>query len=149
MKMKTVKYSLGRGAPMCAPAKERFLKGSTCIIVTKGGNNMVLNTVDFNNHTIEIVKGDITKEETEAIVNAANSSLQHGGGVALAIASAAGKELRNECEQYISQHGEVPTGSAMITTGGNLKAKYVIHTVGPIWGSGDEDEKLRNAIINS
>src|SRR6056297_3967373 len=110
---------------------------------------MILKTLNINNHTIEIVQGDITKENTEAIVNAANSGLQHGGGVALAISSAAGKELRNECEQYISKYGKVPTGSAMITTGGNLKAKYVIHTVGPIWGSGDEDEKLRNAIINS
>ncbi|HPF16334.1 MAG TPA: macro domain-containing protein [Thermotogota bacterium] len=104
--------------------------------------------ISIFNHAIEIVKGDITKENTEAIVNAANSALQHGGGVALAISSAAGKELRTECEQYISQHGEVPTGSAMITTGGNLKVKYVIHTVGPIWGSGNEDEKLKNAIIS-
>ena len=110
---------------------------------------MVLNTVNFNNHTIEIVKGDITKETTEAIVNAANSSLQHGGGVALAISSAAGKELRKACEQYISEHGQVPTGSAMITTAGNLNAKFVIHTVGPIWGSGNEDEKLRSAITSS
>jgi putative ATPase len=110
---------------------------------------MVLNTVTFNNHAIEIVKGDITKEETEAIVNAANSSLQHGGGVALAISSASGKELRNECEQYIDKNGQVPTGSAMMTTGGNLNAKFVIHAVGPIWGSGDEDEKLRSAITKS
>lgn len=110
---------------------------------------MVLNSVKINNHIIEIVKGDITKEETEVIVNAANSSLQHGGGVALAISSAAGKELRKECEQYISKHGQVPTGSAMITTGGNLKANYVIHTVGPIWGSGNEDEKLKSAIKSS
>ncbi|MFW6262825.1 MAG: macro domain-containing protein [Thermotogota bacterium] len=110
---------------------------------------MILNTLNINNHTIEVVKGDITSEETEAIVNAANSALQHGGGVALAIASAAGKELRKESEQYISEHGQVPTGSAMITTGGNLKAKYVIHTVGPIWGSGNEDEKLKNAIKSS
>lgn len=109
---------------------------------------MILNTVNINNHIIEIVKGDITKEETEAIVNAANSSLQHGGGVALAISSAAGKQLRKECVQYILEHGQVDTGSAMITTGGNLKAKYVIHTVGPIWGSGNEDEKLKNAIIS-
>ena len=119
------------------------------IINTKGADNLILNTVNFNNHTIEIVKGDITKEQTNAIVNAANSSLQHGGGVALAIASAAGKELIKECEQYISEHGQVPTGSAMITTGGNLNAKFVIHTVGPIWGSGNEDEKLRSAITSS
>jgi len=110
---------------------------------------MVLNTIKVNNHTIEIVKGDITEEEIEAIVNAANSSLQHGGGVALAISSAAGKKLRKECEQYIEKNGQVPTGSAMITTGGNLNAKFVIHTVGPIWGSGNEDEKLRSAITSS
>ena len=117
--------------------------------VIKGVMITVLNNIKLNNHIIEIVKGDITKETTEAIVNAANSSLQHGGGVALAISSAAGKELRKACEQYISEHGQVPTGSAMITTGGNLKAKYVIHTVGPIWGSGDEDKKLKSAIKSS
>jgi len=109
---------------------------------------MLLNTLNINNHTIEIVKSDITKEQTDAIVNAANSSLQHGGGVALAISSAAGNKLRKECEAYIQKNRQVPTGSAMITTGGNLKAKYVIHTVGPIWGSGNEDEKLKSAIIS-
>jgi len=114
----------------------------------KGVNKMILNTLNINNHAIEIVQGDITKENTEAVVNAANSSLQHGGGVALAISSAAGKELRKACEQYISKHGQVPTGNAMITTGGNLKARYVIHTVGPIWRSGNEDERLKDAIIS-
>lgn len=109
---------------------------------------MILKVISIHNHRIEIVKGDITKETTQAIVNAANASLQHGGGVALAIASTAGEKLRTACQQYISEYGQVPTGSAMITTGGNLKAKYVIHTVGPIWGSGNEDEKLKSAIIS-
>jgi len=110
---------------------------------------MVLKTLHFNGHTIEIVRGDITQEKTEAIVNAANSSLQHGGGVALAIVRAAGGKVTEESREYIKQNGEVPTGSAMVTSGGNLNADYIIHAVGPVWGSGGEDEKLRQAIESS
>jgi len=110
---------------------------------------MVLKTLSFNGHTIEIVRGDITEERTDAIVNAANSSLQHGGGVALAIVRAAGKKVTEESREYVRQHGEVPTGGAMVTTGGELNAAYIIHAVGPVWGTGDEDEKLRQAILSS
>lgn len=87
---------------------------------------------------------DITKESTEAIVNAANSSLMGGGGVDGAIHRCGGPALLDECKQYVSSHGPLPAGQAMITSGGRLSAKYVIHTVGPIYrdGSGKEKELL-------
>ncbi|HEX59534.1 MAG TPA: macro domain-containing protein [Methanomicrobia archaeon] len=95
--------------------------------------------------TLELMEGDITELDTDAIVNAANSSLKMGGGVAGAILRKGGYEIQEECDRI----GYCPVGGAVITTGGKLKAKYVIHAVGPRWGEGDEDEKLRNATLNS
>ena len=95
--------------------------------------------------TIEIVKGDITEEKVDAIVNAANSHLKHGGGVAGAIVRKGGQIIQEESNRI----GHVPVGSAVITTAGKLKAKYVIHAVGPIWGEGNEDEKLKKAVISA
>ncbi len=94
---------------------------------------------------IVLKQGDITEEDTEAIVNAANNHLQHGGGVALAIARKGGLAIQEESNRI----GFVATGNAAITSGGNLKAQYVIHAVGPRMGEGDEDEKLRLATWNS
>ncbi|PWT89573.1 MAG: O-acetyl-ADP-ribose deacetylase [Acidobacteria bacterium] len=94
---------------------------------------------------IILKKADITEEDVDAIVNAANSQLQHGGGVAGAISRKGGRFIQEESDKI----GYVPVGSAAITTGGNLKAKFVIHSVGPRMGEGDEDEKLRNATANS
>jgi O-acetyl-ADP-ribose deacetylase (regulator of RNase III) len=93
-----------------------------------------------NQAKLTLVQGDITKQSTEAIVNAANSSLMGGGGVDGAIHRAGGSKILEECKQIVSKQGRLPTGKAVITTGGNLPAKYVIHTVGPIWRDGQHDE---------
>ena len=87
-----------------------------------------------------LIQGDITKQATNAIVNAANSGLMGGGGVDGAIHRAGGPAILNECHQIVSRIGRLDTGRAVITTGGNLKAKYVIHTVGPVWHGGNRGE---------
>jgi O-acetyl-ADP-ribose deacetylase len=89
---------------------------------------------------LEFVMGDITDETTDAIVNAANSSLLGGGGVDGAIHRAAGPALLEECKKIREQRGTLPAGQAVITSGANLKARYVIHTVGPVWQSGSRNE---------
>ena len=94
---------------------------------------------------IELVEGDITEMETEAIVNAANAQLILGGGVAGAIRRKGGPAIQAECNKISPAY----VGGAVITTAGNLRAKYVIHAVGPRMGEGDEDEKLKNATLNS
>jgi O-acetyl-ADP-ribose deacetylase (regulator of RNase III) len=102
---------------------------------------------EVNKTKVSMIQGDITKQATDAIVNAANSSLMGGGGVDGAIHRAGGPAILEECKQIVARQGRLPSGRAVITTGGNLKARYVIHTVGPIWhaGSGDEAELLRRA----
>lgn len=87
-----------------------------------------------------IMRGDITRQGTDAIVNAANPSLMGGGGVDGAIHRAGGPAILEECKQIVAKQGHLPTGKAVITAGGNLKARYVIHTVGPIWYGGHKGE---------
>ncbi len=89
---------------------------------------------------IKLVQGDITKEQVDAIVNAANSQLIGGLGVDGAIRRAGGSEIDRACDEIRARQGGCPTGEAVITTGGNLPAKYVIHTVGPIWRGGNSGE---------
>jgi O-acetyl-ADP-ribose deacetylase (regulator of RNase III) len=96
----------------------------------------------INKTTIRLVSADLTERDVDAIVNAANSHLQHGGGVAGAIVGKGGRIIQDESNKI----GFVPVGGAAITTGGTLKARYVIHTVGPRMGEGDEDNKLKKAI---
>ena len=101
--------------------------------------------IQVNDKTLELAEGDITELDTDAIVNAANSSLILGAGVAGAIRAKGGPSIQRECDEI----GGCPVGGAVITTGGNLKARHVIHAVGPRKGEGGEEEKLRNATLNS
>lgn len=102
---------------------------------------------NINKSILELIEGNITDQETDAVVNAANSSLLGGGGVDGAIHRAGGQKILEECKKL----GGCPTGEARITTGGNLKARYVIHTVGPVYSGGKqyESELLANAYKNS
>ena len=106
-----------------------------------------MRSVKIGNSVLELVEGDITKQETEAVVNAANEKLLGGGGVDGAIHRAGGPQILEECKKI----GGCPTGEARITTGGRLKAKWVIHTVGPVYRDGRhrEPELLANAHRNS
>lgn len=107
--------------------------------------------LQLNEERISIIKGDITKLEVDAIVNAANNSLLGGGGVDGAIHRAGGRQILKECMVIRNRQGGCETGEAVITSGGMLKARYVIHTVGPIWhgGNSNEDKLLSNCYINS
>ena len=96
-----------------------------------------------------MVRGDLLAEPVEAIVNAANGHLAHGGGVAAVISRAAGPALQAECERLIAERGTLATGSAVVTTAGRLPFKGVIHAVGPRYGEGDEEVKLFNALMSS
>ena len=94
---------------------------------------------------IRVVEGDITLLDVEAVVNAANKQLRLGGGVAGAIRNRGGPAIQEECDRLAS----IEVGEAVITRGGNLKAKYVIHAVGPVHGEGDEEAKLARATLSS
>ena len=98
------------------------------------------NEVTINQAKLSLTQGDITRQATDAIVNAANPSLMGGGGVDGAIHRAGGPAILAECKQIVARQGRLPTGQAVITTDGNLKAKHVIHTVGPIWHGGGKGE---------
>jgi O-acetyl-ADP-ribose deacetylase len=95
----------------------------------------------INKTKLSIIQGDITNQATDAIVNAANSGLMGGGGVDGAIHKMGGPVILEECKRIISKQGKLPAGKAVITTGGNLKARYVIHTVGPVWHGGQNKEE--------
>jgi O-acetyl-ADP-ribose deacetylase len=99
--------------------------------------------------SLQIVQGDITNEEVDGIVNAANQQLKHGGGVAWAIVRRGGDGIQKESDQWIQKHGLVSHAHPAWTSGGALPARYVIHAVGPVWGDGDEDNKLASAITGS
>jgi len=113
-------------------------------------DNKVLRRLEISQRRyFEVVTGDLLAEKTDAIVNAANSHLAHGGGVALAIAQAAGMSLVEESNRIVRQQGRVPVGEAVVTTAGRLPFKGIIHTVGPQMGEGDEKDKLARAVQSS
>jgi len=97
----------------------------------------------------QIIQGDITQQDVDAIVNAANAQLQHGGGVAGIIARRGGRVIQHESNQWVREHGPVAHAEPAYTSGGDLPCCYVIHAVGPVWGEGDEDAKLEAAVIGS
>ncbi|MGZ9164679.1 MAG: macro domain-containing protein [Anaerolineales bacterium] len=119
-------------------------------------NSVLMERVLQTGQTIQIVQGDITIEDVDAIVNAANERLQHGGGVAWAISKKGGPTIQKESDEWIRQHGPVSHSHPAWTLGGRLPSKYVIHAVGPVWGdaqrtgaSGDGDVKLADAVTGS
>ena len=98
---------------------------------------------------LQILQGDITAEKVDAIVNAANSHLAHGAGVAGAIVRKGGPQIQAESSAWVREHGPVTHAEPAYTRAGNLPCRYVIHAVGPVWGEGDEDAKLGAAIHGS
>ena len=112
--------------------------------------NQVIKEQDFpSGQKLQIVQGDLTQESVDAIVNAANAQLQHGGGVAGAIARRGGPTIQAESNAWVREHGPVSHSEPAYTRAGSLPSRYVIHAVGPVWGSGDEDAKLTAAIQGS
>ena len=112
-------------------------------------NKVLMERVLSTGQTIQIAQGDLTTETTDAIVNAANEYLSHGGGVAWAIVRRGGEIIQQESDDWIREHGIVSHARPARTSGGRLPAKYVIHAVGPVWGDGDEDAKLAAAVNGS
>lgn len=98
---------------------------------------------------LEILLGDITLEKVDAIVNAANSHLVHGGGVAGAIVRVGGNIIQDESDTWVKEHGPISNAKPAYTTGGRLQCRFVIHAVGPVWGEGDEDRRLTESIQGS
>ncbi len=111
----------------------------------KDGYMKVISEKTIHNKILRLVQGDLTERNVDAIVNAANSYLQHGGGVAGAIVKKGGQIIQDESDKI----GFTPVGTAVITTAGKLPAQFVIHAVGPRMGEGDEDNKLKNAVLSS
>ena len=107
----------------------------------------ILSEIDLGaGRAFRVVRGDLLREPVEAIVNAANGHLAHGGGVAGIIARAAGPALQDECDRIVRERGPLPTGTAVVTCAGKLSFKGVIHAVGPRNGEGDEEAKLVRAL---
>ena len=105
-----------------------------------------LEFVFHQNHFLHVIKGDITHERVDAIVNAANQFLQHGGGVAGAISLAGGSIVQTESDDWIDRNGPISHAHPAFTSAGRLPCRYIIHAAGPVWGEGDEEFKLRTTI---
>lgn len=113
-------------------------------------NSVLVEKIFPSGQSLQIVQGDITIEEVDAIVNAANEQLAHGGGVAWAISKKGGAAIQEESDEWIRKHGPVSHAHPAWTSGGLLPAKYVIHAVGPVWGeTSDDDKNLSDAVTGS
>jgi O-acetyl-ADP-ribose deacetylase (regulator of RNase III) len=112
---------------------------------------MAITEIKVGKAMLRLVQGDITTQEVDGIVNAANPSLMGGGGVDGAIHRAGGPAIREECKVIVARQGPLPAGQAVVTTAGKMPARHVVHTVGPIWqgGNANEDELLASAYRNS
>jgi O-acetyl-ADP-ribose deacetylase (regulator of RNase III) len=102
-----------------------------------------------NGASLRLLRGDLTLEAVDAIVNAANTHLAHGGGVAAAIVRRGGASIQQESNAWVAEHGLASYDRPALTEGGRLPARYVIHAVGPRWGEGDEERKLASAVTSS
>jgi O-acetyl-ADP-ribose deacetylase (regulator of RNase III) len=111
--------------------------------------NVIKEQLFASGRRLQLAQGDITAETVDAIVNAANRHLAHGGGVAGAIAHRAGPQLWQDSQAWVREHGPVTHAEPAYTRAGDLPCRYVIHAVGPVWGEGDEDAKLAAAVHGS
>ena len=109
----------------------------------------MIDKFSVNGINVELHQGDITEQKVDAIINAANRNLQHGAGVAGAILAKGGDIIRQESENWVRIHGPVTFDHPAITSAGLLHSTYVIHAVGPVWGEGDETNKLELAVYSS
>lgn len=114
-------------------------------------NQVVAETILPSGHRVALVHGDLTEEEADALVNAANAYLKHGGGVAGALVRKGGPRIQAESDEWVQRHGPVPVGGVAVTGAGRLRARAIIHAVGPVWAGGDqgEDRLLAEAIRNT
>jgi O-acetyl-ADP-ribose deacetylase (regulator of RNase III) len=110
---------------------------------------VILQVSPIPDRSLFLIHGDLTEAKVDAIVNAANTHLQHGGGVAGAIVRRGGKTIQNESNAWVREYGPVSQEKPALTTAGDLACQFVIHAVGPVWGEGDEDKKLHAAIYNA
>lgn len=128
----------------------KSMRGSRADSSKESAMSQILQQRTFpSGQTLQIAQGDLTNETVDAIVNAANGYLQHGGGVAAAIVRRGGHVIQQESDAWVRQHGPVSNAEPAYTGAGSLPCKYVIHAVGPVWGEGDEDHKLALAVIGS
>jgi O-acetyl-ADP-ribose deacetylase (regulator of RNase III) len=112
-------------------------------------NEVILESILPTGKKLEIAYGDLTEENVDAIINAANTQLQHGGGVAGVILRKGGAQIQEESNAWVREHGPVSHTEPAYTKAGKLPCRYVIHAVGPVWGEGDEDAKLAAAVSGS
>ncbi len=110
---------------------------------------VILQVSPFPDRSLFLIHGDLTEAKVDAIVNAANTHLQHGGGVAGAIVRRGGKTIQSESNAWVREYGAVSQDKPALTTAGDLACQFVIHAVGPVWGEGDEDRKLNAAVYNA
>jgi len=124
---------------------DEFFNGVICAM-----DNILLGTYQLpSNQVLTLIQGDLTLQKVDAIVNASNARLRHGGGVALLILRRGGEVINRECKAWLRKNGPATHSKPAYTSGGDLDCRYIIHAVGPVWGRGDEDIKLKTAIMSS